>query len=170
MRRKPLSLRKRRSISFRFLYKARSYSHGSIPIRLRRYHRDHPQIQRQLPCFIAFIGPVHQQRQPLRHRSQGFQQGASRRRIVRVAGRKRENYSRSSIRGNHMNLGVPSASRFADGLRSVFFNAPVPSGCTFTEVESRLNASILMRTICSCCSFSNTRSSTPFFDQRFIRM
>src|ERR1017187_9966583 len=50
-----------------------------------------------------------------------------------------------------------------------FFNAPVPSGCTFTEVESKLNASILMRTICSSCNFSKTRSRTPLLAQRFMR-
>ncbi len=37
---------------------------------------------------------------------------------------------------------------------------------TVTEVI----ASSLMRTICSRCRCSNTRSSTPFFDQRFIRV
>jgi hypothetical protein len=31
-------------------------------------------------------------------------------------------------------------------------------------------ASILMRTICDCCKRSNTRSSTPLLDQRFIRV
>ena len=35
-----------------------------------------------------------------------------------------------------------------------FFKAPVPSGCTFTEVESKLKASILSRRICSCLSES----------------
>ncbi len=37
-------------------------------------------------------------------------------------------YGRASIRGNHMNLGGPSAPGFADGLWAVFFKAPVPSG------------------------------------------
>ena len=31
-------------------------------------------------------------------------------------------------------------------------------------------ASSLMRTICSRCRYSNTLSSTPFFDHRFIRV
>src|SRR5260370_20630454 len=68
--------------------------------------------------------------------------------------------------GNHMNLGVPSSARLADGLRSVFFNAPVPSGCTFTQVESKLNASILMRTTCSRHSVSHTVFSTPLLDHQ----
>jgi hypothetical protein len=40
-----------------------------------------------------------------------------------VAGRQCEDYSRSSIRGNHMNLGVPSAAGFSNGLWSVFFGS-----------------------------------------------
>ena len=92
------------------------------------------------------------------------------RRIVIVAGRQREYYSRSSIRGNHMNLGVPSTARLSNGLGSLFFKAPVLSGWTFTDVESIENASILIRTICSSCNCSNTRSNTPFFAHRFLRM
>jgi hypothetical protein len=71
---------------------------------------------------------IHQQRKALRHGSEFFQQGPSVRRIVVVTRRKSNNYGRSSIRSNHMNLGIPSAAGFADGLRSVFFRAPVPSG------------------------------------------
>jgi hypothetical protein len=36
-----------------------------------------------------------------------------------MAGRQSEGYGRSSIRGNQMNLGVPSAARLADGLTSI---------------------------------------------------
>ena len=36
-----------------------------------------------------------------------------------------------------MNLGGPSAARLADGLRAVFFRAPVPSGWTLTAVLSK---------------------------------
>jgi hypothetical protein len=42
------------------------------------------------------------------------------RRIVIVEGRQSEDYSRSSIRGNQMNFGIPSAARFSDGLWSFF--------------------------------------------------
>ena len=69
-----------------------------------------------------------------------------------------------------MNLGGPAAPGLADGLRSVSFNAPVPSGCTLTMVLSIETASSLMRTICSRWRYSNTLSSTPFFDHRFIRV
>src|SRR5262249_47949536 len=86
---------------------------------------------------------IHHQRNFDRQRTQFQQQLPPHGSIVRFAWRQAENYCRSSIRGNQMNFGVPSAARFPDGLRSVFFKAPVPSGCTFTEVESKLKASIL---------------------------
>ena len=68
-------------------------------------------------------------------------------RVVGLARGQRKGYGRSSIRGNHMNLGGPSAAGLADGLRAVFFRAPVPSGWTLTAVLSKATASILMRTI-----------------------
>ncbi len=69
-----------------------------------------------------------------------------------------------------MNFCCPSSSRLSDCLWSFFFNAPVPSGCTFTIVLSRDTASILTLTICSFCNFSNTQPNTPFFDHRLIRV
>ncbi len=90
--------------------------------------------------------------------------------VVGLSRGEREGDSRSSIRGNHMNLGGPASTGFADGLGAVFFRAPVPSGWTLTMVLSIDTASILMRTICSLCNSSKTWSSTPFFDQRFIRV
>jgi hypothetical protein len=57
-----------------------------------------------------------------------FSKGPSVRRIVVVTRPKSKNYGRSSIRCNHMNLGIPSAAGFADLLRSVSFRAAVPSG------------------------------------------
>ena len=77
----------------------------------------------------------------------------------------------ASIRGNHMNLGGPQPPRdLPMDCGPFFFNAPVPSGCTLTMVLSIETASSLMRTICSRCRYSNTLSSTPFFDHRFIRV
>ncbi len=38
-----------------------------------------------------------------------------------MAGRQGEGYGRSSIRGNQMNLGVPSPARLADWLEVRFF-------------------------------------------------
>jgi hypothetical protein len=73
-------------------------------------HWDHAQIQHQLSRFVALVGLIHQHWKPFRHRTKFFQESSPLWRIVRVAGRQSEDYSRSSIRGNHMNLGVPPAT------------------------------------------------------------
>jgi hypothetical protein len=130
---------------------------------------NHVQREHDLTGFVAFVSAIHDHR----HTGEGAQiakQFSTFGRIMGITWRERERYCGPSIRGNHMNLGSPSAARFADRLRSVFFNAPVPSGCTFTEVESRLKASMRIRTICSNWSFSKTRSMVPLLDQRFIRV
>ena len=120
---------------------------GGHSVRFRRDDRDIPQIEGQLTGFIPFVGPIHEQVNRPGGGSECLQEFASLRGIVGLTGRQGKRYGRSSIRGNQMNLGIPSASRFADGLRSVFFNAPVPSGCTLIEVLSKDTASILIRTI-----------------------
>ncbi len=53
---------------------------------------------------------------------------------------------------------------------AIFVSAPVPAGGTWTRVLSSDTASGLRRTICSRCRGAKTRSSTPFFGQRFIRV
>src|SRR5208282_5817638 len=111
---------------------------------------------RQLPGFVIFVGSVHDQMERRRQWADAAQKFASFNGIRCLARRQREGYGRSRICGNHMNLGGPTAAGFSDGLGSVFFNAPVPSGCTLTMVESILTASILMRTICSLCKSSKT--------------
>ena len=126
----------------------------------RRNDRNPSKIQRQLTGLIVLIGAVHQQRERLGQRPQSGQQIAALGSVVHLAGRERERYRRSSIRGNQMNLGAPSAVAIGQSLGDL--NAPVPSGCTFTMVESIETASTRMRTSCSLCSFSNTASSTPF--------
>ncbi len=139
-------------------------------VALGRHDGNPPKIQSQLAGLVVLVGTVHQQRQRRGQRPQAGEQIAALRGVVRLAGRERKRYRRSSIRGNQMNLGGPSTAGFADRLRTVFFNAPVPSGCTFTMVESIETASTRMRTSCSRWSFSKTASSTPFLDQRFIRV
>ena len=52
-----------------------------------------------------------------------IQQLTSFRGVVGLSRREREGDGRSSIRGNHMNLGGPTATRLADGLGTVFFLA-----------------------------------------------
>src|SRR5208282_2988348 len=100
--------------------------------------RDETKVQSQLQGLVVLVGPVHDQVQRRRQGSDAAQQFAAFDGVGGLAGREGKGYSRSSICGNHMNLGGPSDARLADGLRSVFFNAPVPSGWTLTVVESRL--------------------------------
>ena len=105
------------------------------------------EVQRQLTCLVVLVGAVHQQRQWFGQRPQAGKKVAAVRGVMGLAGGEGESYCRSSICGNQMNLGAPSSTRLADGLRAVFFSAPVPSGCTLTMVLSKPTASILMRTI-----------------------
>src|SRR4029077_2317708 len=103
---------------------------------LGRHHRNKSESQRQLSRFVTLVGAVHDQVQAPARWAQRFKQLAPLGRIVRLASRKGKGYCRSSIRGNHMNFGGPSPWGSADGLRAVFFSAPVPSGCTLTMVLS----------------------------------
>src|ERR1700723_2446464 len=113
------------------------------PVDLRWDYRNHAQIEHQLPGFITLVSAIHQQRKAIRHRPQFFQQGPAMWCVVIVAGGERKGYSRSSIRGNHMNLWFHPPRDFPMACGPFFFKAPVPSGWTFTEVESSENASIL---------------------------
>ena len=148
MRRKPLSRRNSRSISLRRRVPGLFELPRFRAQRMRRDDRDEAQIESQLACFIAFIRTAHKQATASWQVWKLAYQLPSVRRIPGLPGSQRERQSRSSIRGNHMNLRGPSASRSTDGLCAVFFRAPVPSGCTLTMVLSRLTASILMRTSC----------------------
>ena len=58
------------------------------------------------------------------------QKGAPFRSIATVPCGQRKHYPIPVRCGDHMKLGVPSAPCLSDGLRTVFFKAPVPSGCT----------------------------------------
>ena len=126
--------------------------HGAIviprsdSILLWRNDRNKAKVKCQLSCVVAFVRTIHQQVNRPRCRPQPVQQATSFGRIVGIARRQRECKGRSGICGNQVNLSCPAAPRFAYGLRAVFFNAPVPSGCTLTEVLSSDTASILMRT------------------------
>ena len=93
-----------------------------------RNYRHKAKLQRQLTRLIPLVGAIHQKVEGTVGRTESIEQLTAFRRVVRLAWRKGKGYSRSSIRGNHMNLGAPSSARLADGLRAVFFNAPVPSG------------------------------------------
>jgi hypothetical protein len=73
-----------------------------------------------LPGFIAFLSAIHQQRQAFGHGAKLFEQGTTGWRIVFIAPRESDNYGRSSICGNQMNLGIPSPAGLPDGLWAVF--------------------------------------------------
>ncbi len=137
---------------------------------LGRHDRDEAEGQGQLPGFVALVGAIHEQGDRPCRPAQLAQQLAAFRRIVRLPWRQGERQGGFGVRGNQMNRGGPSAARLADGLRAVFFNAPAPSGWTLTEVLSSDTASILIRTIRTCCKRPKTRSSTPAFDHRFMRV
>ena len=113
----------------------------------RGHHRDIPEFHGQLSGLIAFIRSIHEQGDRARPFPEAMQQLASLRGIVGLARRQGKRQGRSSIRGNQMNLGGPPAAGSTQGLRTVFFNAPVPSGWTLTIVLSNATASIFTRMI-----------------------
>jgi len=123
----------------------------------------------QLPCGIAFAGAVHQQRNPPVVLSHGCNQLSALGRITGLTWRQTPGDDVACICGNHMNFCTPSAPAASDALRAVFFSAPVPSGCTFTMVESKLTDSMRTRIRRLCCSSGNTLSSTPAWLQRAMR-
>jgi hypothetical protein len=114
---------------------------------LGRHHRHRPSIPGQLPRGIAFIRPIHQQGDGARPVPEAVQPRSPLGGIVGLARGEGKRSSRSSIRGNQMTLGGPSAASPAHGLRAGFFNAPVPSGWTLTRVRSTAPASIFTRMI-----------------------
>jgi len=134
------------------------------------YHRHIPQVIRQTPRFIAFVSPVHDQVTTRGNRTARLQQFPALGRIARLACGELEPQRAARICGNHMNLGRPSAARASDGLRAVFFKAPVPSGWTLMIVLSRHTCSIRMAKTCSFCNSAKTRFKTPALLQRFMRV
>jgi hypothetical protein len=70
-----------------FLVESTVVSPGFDAVGLWRNHRNHPQIEHQLPCLIALIGSIHQHRQAFRHSGKLPQQLPAFGSIVRVARR-----------------------------------------------------------------------------------
>ena len=93
-----------------------------------RHNRNPSELQGELAGLVVLVSAIHHEIERLGERAEAAEQLAARLGVGRLARRERKRYSRSSIRGNQMNLGGPSAAGFADGLWAVFFNAPVPSG------------------------------------------
>ena len=93
---------------------------------------------RQSPCLVPFIGPIHQKINRSVNRAKLPQKGAALRSIAAVSRRQRKHYPIPIRCGNHMKLGVPSTPRPPNRLGPSFFKAPMPSGCTLIQVESKL--------------------------------
>jgi hypothetical protein len=94
---------------------------GPQAIAFGRNDRDKAKLQSQLEGLVVLVGAVHDEVQRCGQRSDAAQQFAAFDRVGGLARRESKGYGRSSIRGNHMNLGGPSAAGFSDGLRAVFF-------------------------------------------------
>ena len=92
----------------------------------------------QSPYLVPFVGPIHQEINGMAGRAKLLQKSPAFWRISAVPCRQRKYYPIPITCGGHMKFGIPSAQCFSDGLRAVFFKAPIPSGCTLIQVESRL--------------------------------
>ena len=85
-------------------------------------------VEHPLAGFVALVGPIHDHTAALGQVLQCTQQLASGWRIMGLAKGEGERHGRAGIRGNQMNFCGPTAAGLPDGLGSVFFSAPVPSG------------------------------------------
>ena len=106
------------------------------------------QVRRVLraPTMVAGVIEQATRLDPTLDGAQALKRSPAFGRVASLARRQAEHHGCSRIRGNQMNLGVASAPGLADDLRSAFFSAPVPSGCTLMLVLTSDTASILMRT------------------------
>ena len=105
------------------------------------FRRDYGYVtkfRRQRTRIVSFVCPVHQKIDWLVNRTKTSQQGAAFRSIAAVSRRQRKHYPIPIRCGNHMKLGFPSAACPPHRLGPTFFKAPIPSGCTLIQVESRL--------------------------------
>ena len=126
MRRKPLRRRNRRLVAP--LVHLLVVLRGIDAVALGRHHGVEAKVEGQLAGGVVLICLVHDERRGVDGPLQPAHELAALRGVVRVARREGEGDRRSSIRGNHMNLGVPSAAGLADGLRPVFFEPPCRPG------------------------------------------
>ena len=82
----------------------------------------------QSPGFIPFIGPVHQKINRMVCWTELPQKSTTFWTVATVSRRQRKDYPIPIRCGDHMKFGVPSTPCSSDGLRPVFFKAPIPSG------------------------------------------
>ena len=85
-------------------------------------------IHCQRSRLIPLISPVHQEVNRMIHWTELLQKGTAFRTIATVSRRQRKDYPIPIRCGDHMKFGVPSTPCSSDGLRPVFFKAPIPSG------------------------------------------
>ena len=145
---------------------------GLAPLWVMEHYWHKTQLLRQRPRGVALVGAVHKQSHlaGLRDVTYGLDQPAPLRSISGLAWRQTPGDNVAGTRGNQMKFGGPAAPALADGLGTVFFGAPVPSGCTLMRVESRLTTSMRTTIRRSRCSRSNAMSSTPALAQRLMRV
>ena len=96
-----------------FLIERAVIAPGLNAIGFVRDYGNHVQLEHELTSFVAFVSAIHDHRHAGK-RAQITKQFATFRRIMGITRRECKRYCGPSIRGNHMNLGSPSAARFAD--------------------------------------------------------
>lgn len=147
MRRNHLSLRTSRSISIRQRYQALPYCHGST----RALSDGTTGVNPRSSASYWVSLPSYARSMMTRQRFGGE---ASWRSSCRPAG---ASPAWPGVGAKVRALRAPAATilgfvvhppRSSDGLGAVYLRAPVPSGCTFTMVLSRLTASMRLRTGC----------------------
>ena len=84
------------------------------------------------------------------------------RNITAIICRQWKYYPISVRYGDHMKFDIPSVLCSADGLSATFFKAPMPSGWTLIQAESRLTILTLIWIIPVCCSFKNAALQNAF--------
>ena len=97
-------------------------------IALWRNNRHIAKLHSQSSRLVPLISPVHQEVNRMVHRTELLQKGTTFWTVATVSRRQRKDYPIPIRCGNHMKFGVPSAPCPSDGLRPVFFKAPIPSG------------------------------------------
>ena len=99
-------------------------------------------------------------------RTHAFNQQTPLRCVMGIARRKAECQCAFGRRGSHMNLrGEPPFER-PIACSPLSLSAPVPSGCTFTEVLSMLTMLVLMSIMFRSCNAVKILSIVPFLLQR----
>jgi hypothetical protein len=169
-RRKCLMRTKSRSISLRRFDSSMSNGHGSRRFSFGGTTGSKPKRLRQVANLVAFVSAVHDQRDLQVVDAAGGEQAAADGSVAGLAWAPAVAEDLLEARGNQMNRGREATAAAGDGSRAPFFRARVPSGCTVMLVLSRLTTPILPRRRWSICSSSNTRSRTPAFAQRLMRV